>query len=45
MKCSICKKEIKKMFLNKIEGTYIHKKGKKEAICSQCQKAHIKSKG
>ena len=47
MKCTICKKNVKETFLSKIKGTYVKKKGKKRAVCSDCQKIHrenLKSK-
>lgn len=38
MKCEICKNKITDMYLKKIKGTYIKdEKGKKHAICSECQ--------
>ena len=38
MKCSICKNKIKKIYLNKIVGTYIKdQKGKEHPVCSECQ--------
>ena len=41
LKCEICGKEIKTIFLNKILGTYIRdRKGKKHVICNECQKKH-----
>ncbi len=36
-KCNICGNKIKELFLGKIEGTYIKKKGKKSAVCRDCQ--------
>ncbi len=39
MKCEICKKKIDETFLKKILGTYVKdEKGKKHAICFECQK-------
>lgn len=39
MKCEICKKKIEETFLKKIIGTYVKDaKGKKHAICFECQK-------
>lgn len=38
MKCEICKKEVGKIFLDKILGTYIKKDKKKHVVCSECQK-------
>lgn len=44
MKCSICNKEIKKIFLNKIQGTYIKKSKKMYPVCSNCQKKYTLDK-
>lgn len=39
MKCSMCNEKIEETFLGKILGTYIKDgKGKKQAVCSACQK-------
>ncbi len=39
MKCEICKKRIEETFLKKMLGTYVKdEKGKKYAICFECQK-------
>jgi hypothetical protein len=39
MKCEICKAKIAETFLNKILGAYVKdKKGKKHAVCPECQK-------
>ncbi|MBI2134658.1 hypothetical protein HYU09_01590 [Candidatus Woesearchaeota archaeon] len=39
MKCGICSKNIETTFMNKILGTHIKdEKGKKHAICFECQK-------
>jgi hypothetical protein len=39
MKCSICSGKIETTFLKKIIGTYAKdKKGKKHAVCFECQK-------
>jgi len=39
VKCSICNKKVQTTFLNKLLGTYIKdKKGKKKAVCFECQK-------
>ncbi|MEM4396089.1 MAG: hypothetical protein QXR30_00280 [Candidatus Woesearchaeota archaeon] len=38
MKCEICKKDIKKTYLDKIVGTVIYKKGKMYYICNSCQR-------
>lgn len=39
MKCEICSKSIGTTFMGKILGTYIKdNKGKKRAICFECQK-------
>jgi len=39
MKCEICKKRIEETFLKKVLGTYVKdKKGKKHAVCFECQK-------
>lgn len=39
MKCEICRKEIESTFMNKILGTYMKdERGKKHAICFECQK-------
>ncbi len=41
MKCDICRKKIETTFLNKIIGTRIRdSKGKKRAVCNECQKKH-----
>ena len=38
MKCAICKKTISETFLRKLIGGYVKdKKGKKHAVCSNCQ--------
>ena len=38
-KCELCGKKIDVTFLNKIIGTHVKdKKGKKHAICFECQK-------
>ncbi len=37
-KCDICGDKINELFLGKIEGTYIKKKGKKKAVCRNCQR-------
>jgi len=37
MKCDLCKKEIGKLFLSKIKGTYIKVDKKKHVVCSECQ--------
>ena len=37
MKCQICGKKIEITFLNKIHGTYFMVRGKKRAVCSECQ--------
>ena len=39
VKCSVCGKNVETTFLNKLIGTYIkNKKGKKVAVCFECQK-------
>jgi len=39
MKCEICRKRIEETFLKKVLGTYVKdKKGKKHAVCFECQK-------
>ena len=39
MKCELCKKKIEETFLKKILGTYVKdSKGKKHAVCHECQK-------
>lgn len=38
MKCEICGKEIEKVFLDKIKGTYFRYGKKLKAVCSICQK-------
>lgn len=39
MKCEICSKDIGTIFLSKILGSYVKdEKGKKHAVCSECQK-------
>jgi len=41
MKCNICGKKVETTFLNKLIGTTMKdKKGKKKAVCSECQKKH-----
>ena len=38
MKCEICNNKIQTIFLNKLVGTHIKdKKGKKHAVCFECQ--------
>ncbi|MBD3164831.1 hypothetical protein GF323_06555 [Candidatus Woesearchaeota archaeon] len=45
MKCDICGNKIQETFLKKIIGTYVKDdKGKKHAICFECQKK-FKNKG
>jgi len=44
MKCEICKEKIEEIFLGKLVGGYVKDKGKKHAICSECQKK-FKTKG
>lgn len=39
MKCEICGKKIQETFLKKLVGSYVKdEKGKKHAVCSECQK-------
>lgn len=38
MKCDICKKEVGKIFLDKILGTYVKVDKKRKIVCSECQK-------
>ena len=39
MKCEICNRKIEKIFLEKINGTYIKdSKGKLHVVCSDCQR-------
>ena len=39
--CNICGKKVETTFLNKLIGTTMKdKKGKKKAVCSECQKKH-----
>ena len=39
VKCNICSKKIEQTFLKKLIGTYVKdKKGKKHAVCFECQK-------
>jgi len=39
VKCNICNKKIEQTFLKKLIGTYVKdKKGKKHAVCFECQK-------
>jgi len=39
MKCEICGNKIEETFLNKVIGSYVKdEKGKKHAICNNCQK-------
>ena len=39
MKCDVCGKKIEETFLGKIIGSYVKdSKGKKHAICFECQK-------
>jgi len=43
MKCEICNKKISETFLNKPIGTYVKdEKGKKHAVCDECQKKFSK---
>lgn len=43
MKCHICGKKVETTFLNKLVGTIIKdKKGKKKAVCNECQKKYSK---
>jgi DNA polymerase II large subunit len=43
MKCDVCKKKIEETFLKKLIGTYMkNKKGKKKAVCQNCQKKYSK---
>ena len=37
MKCEICGKKVQTTFLDKIRGTYFIIRGKKRAVCSECQ--------
>jgi Zn-finger protein len=37
-KCIVCQAPIEIVFLEKINGTYIRRKGKKVAVCGICQK-------
>jgi len=40
MKCEICKNKIPETFLSKIIGTHVKdEKGKKHAICANCQRS------
>lgn len=40
MKCEICGKKIEETFLKKIIGTYVRdNKGKKKAVCPECQRS------
>ncbi|MCW1296520.1 MAG: hypothetical protein OH319_02465 [Candidatus Parvarchaeota archaeon] len=39
MKCEICGREIEKVFLGKIKGTYFRFGKKLKAVCSNCQKS------
>jgi hypothetical protein len=39
MKCDVCGKAIKTIFLEKLVGGYVKdEKGKKHPVCSECQK-------
>ena len=39
MKCEICSNKLNEAFLQKIIGTYVKdEKGKKHAVCFECQK-------
>lgn len=39
VKCAICGEKVQTTFLNKLVGTYLrNSKGKREAICQNCQK-------
>ncbi len=39
MKCEICGRKIEENFLNKLIGSYIRDvKGKRRAVCSDCQR-------
>tara|TARA_Y100000031_G_C8035047_1_gene298941 strand:+ start:462 stop:620 length:159 start_codon:yes stop_codon:yes gene_type:complete len=43
MKCDLCSKSIKEIFLKKIVGTYVKDaKGKKHTVCFECQKIYPK---
>lgn len=44
MKCDICKKEVGKIFLDKILGTYVKIGTKKHTVCSECQKRYKTNK-
>ncbi len=40
VKCEVCRKKIQENFLKKLLGTYIKdEKGKRHAVCFECQKA------
>ncbi len=45
-KCSICKNEIKELFLGKLKGTVVKKEGssKQHTICFACQKKFLTKK-
>lgn len=40
VKCDVCGSKLKELFLEKVKGTIIYKKGssKQYAICFECQK-------
>jgi len=40
MKCDICKNEIAKSFLGKINGTYIKTSNGRKIVCNECQSMH-----
>lgn len=43
MKCASCKQKIDTTFLDKLVGTYVKdEKGKKYAVCFECQRAFSK---
>lgn len=45
MKCSICKKEVEILYLEKVAGTYIkNEKGKRLLVCHVCQAEHENDK-
>ena len=40
VKCDICGSKVEELFLDKIDGTYIKKKNKLKAVCSNCQRKY-----
>lgn len=40
IKCAICNKKIEKIYLDKIDGTYVGSGKNKKAVCRECQRKH-----